>query len=129
LFRASPSPTTSSMAPSPHCTHHGSRWTTWSSRGSTTPSLSSYMKSFVTSQTPLATRGSLLRASSLKTGRRGHFTSMPSSTCSPRGSLYGCWWPSSSEGPQKRDSPYVLSMTWIITGALALRFRSSLIKG
>jgi hypothetical protein len=28
----------------------------------------------------------------------------------------GCWGPSSSEGPQKRDWPYVFSMTWIITG-------------
>jgi hypothetical protein len=27
-----------------------------------------------------------------------------------------CWGPSSSEGPQKCDWPYVFGMTWIIIG-------------
>jgi hypothetical protein len=34
----------------------------------------------------------------------------------------GCWGPSSSEGPQKRDCTYVFSMTWIITGGFGFDF-------
>jgi hypothetical protein len=32
-----------------------------------------------------------------------------------------CWGPSSSEGPKKRDEPYVSSMTWVTTWGLRLQ--------
>jgi hypothetical protein len=83
-FGGSPSLTTSSTIPSPRCLHHGSRWTAWSYRGSTTPSPSSCRTSSVTSRTPLVGLDSLSRASSSGIGRLGRSTSMPSSTCSLR---------------------------------------------
>jgi hypothetical protein len=64
-FSNSPSSTTSTMTLSVRCLHRGFRWTLWSSRGSTTPSLSSYRTSSVTRWTPLARRGSLSRTSLL----------------------------------------------------------------
>jgi hypothetical protein len=40
-----------------------------------------------------------------------------------------CLGPSSSEGPQKRDRPYVFSMAWTITGGgLQLRDEVSLLQ-
>jgi hypothetical protein len=38
-----------------------------------------------------------------------------------------CWGPFSSEGPQKRDWPYVFSMVWTIIGGLRLRDEVSLL--
>jgi hypothetical protein len=84
-FDASPSLTTSSTTTSPHCLHHESRWTAWSSRGSTTLSPSSCRTSSVISRTQPVKRGSLSRTSSSRIGRLGHSTSTPSSTCSLRG--------------------------------------------
>jgi hypothetical protein len=81
----SPSPTTFSMTSSPRCPHLGTKWTAWSSRGSTTPSSSSSKISPVSGRAPITRLGSPSRTSSSGTWRLRRSTSTRCFVCSPRG--------------------------------------------